>query len=281
MQFDSGFRSLLLIALMALSSVCMTQAMAQVSKPTAEDLGGGGPQGPRAAATPTVTTPPSADPHNIAGTWSAMDPNRGPGSGRAGGNGAPGGAGGPGNAGMGAGAPGNAGMGAGGGAGAPRQAGAGGPPPGGGGAGAGDGVGSRLQCFPSFSSFGGVEGVVDIMQTDRMIVMVGQEMEMVRRIYMNAEHPKNVKPTYFGDSVGHWEGDTLIVDTVGIRSGNSTRHVVERIRKTNGGQNLEATMSDGSGGAGGRSSSLYWNPGRKFMEWICEDADEFWKPDYK
>jgi hypothetical protein len=252
-------------------------ALTQVSKPTAEDLAGRG-GGAAGAATPgggaqvaaAVAAAPSADPQNISGTWSYMNPNRGAGGGpRAGG--ATGGAGA-------RGAPGAPGA-------APGGAPGGGPPAAGGGPPAESG-GTRLQCFPSFSSFGGVEGVVDIMQSPRVTVMVGQEMQMVRRIYMSDEHPGNVKPSFYGDSIGRWEGDTLVVDTIGIRtSAGRTRHVVERIRKINNGQNLESVLTefgaDGKPAGNARTSSLYWNPSRKLAEWICEDADEFWDPNYR
>jgi hypothetical protein len=59
---------------------------------------------------------------------------------------------------------------------------------------------------------------------------------------MNAQHPANVKPTYYGDSVGHYEGDTLVIDTIAIKPGpfamvdwygtpqTAALHVVERYR---------------------------------------------------
>lgn len=64
-----------------------------------------------------------------------------------------------------------------------------------------------------------------------------------RRVYMDGrEPPKDFEPSYFGHSVGHWEGDTLVIDTIGIsegarlgqgvKIGNYDTHVVERIRLT-------------------------------------------------
>ena len=55
-----------------------------------------------------------------------------------------------------------------------------------------------------------------VFQTDKVITWVRSDDLRVRRIYLNREHPKNVTPTYQGDSVGHWEGNTLVVDTVGL-----------------------------------------------------------------
>jgi len=59
---------------------------------------------------------------------------------------------------------------------------------------------------------------------------------------MNAQHPAKITPSYYGDSVGRYDGDTLVIDTVGIKPGpfamidwfgtpqTPTLHVVERYR---------------------------------------------------
>ena len=63
---------------------------------------------------------------------------------------------------------------------------------------------------------------------------------------MNARHPDRVTPSWYGDSIGHYEGDTLVVDTVGIKLGPASMvdifgtpysealHVVERYRLIDG-----------------------------------------------
>jgi hypothetical protein len=63
----------------------------------------------------------------------------------------------------------------------------------------------------------------------------------VRRIYLTDRHPKRLPPTWLGHSIGHWEGQTLVVDTIGLNdkswlmSGMEPHteelHVVERIRE--------------------------------------------------
>lgn len=115
----------------------------------------------------------------------------------------------------------------------------------------------HLTCRPT-----GVQGVsatkeaMLLLQTPQKIVMIFQEDREVRHIYMNAEHPKNLKPTYSGHSVGHWEGKVLVVDTVGYNGrgqldemGNphsDQLHVVERWTKSAGGNALsvEFTFED-------------------------------------
>lgn len=64
---------------------------------------------------------------------------------------------------------------------------------------------------------------------------------MIRNVYTDGRsHPEDPEPGYLGDSIGHWEGDTLVVDTVAIKNSvdfatgalgeDSGAHLVERIR---------------------------------------------------
>jgi hypothetical protein len=72
---------------------------------------------------------------------------------------------------------------------------------------------------------------------------------------LNAKHPDDVVPTYMGDSVARWEGDTLVVDAIGFNdktwlTGTGTfhsesLHVTERYTRVDKDQiNYEATMDD-------------------------------------
>jgi len=91
----------------------------------------------------------------------------------------------------------------------------------------------------------------------------------VRHIRMNAAHLAKVAPSPMGDSVGHWEGETLIIDTVGVKVDRFTSvdrfgtpqseamHVVERYRLIDGAvakaQVDKYEMSEGTVGGGGRN----------------------------
>jgi len=80
-----------------------------------------------------------------------------------------------------------------------------------------------------------------LQSKDHVTLMYMQDHE-IRRVRLNATHPAKVTPTWHGDSVGHYEGDTLVVDTVGMKVGpvsvvdqagspySEALHVVERYR---------------------------------------------------
>jgi hypothetical protein len=79
-------------------------------------------------------------------------------------------------------------------------------------------------------------------QSDRITIIYEQDHE-VRHVRMNQPHPPHVTPSWYGDSVAHYEGDTLVIDTVGTRTDRpfamidlygtpftEKLHVVERYR---------------------------------------------------
>jgi hypothetical protein len=81
-----------------------------------------------------------------------------------------------------------------------------------------------------------------IVQGAKEVVMILTSFSDVRRIYLADKHSADLKPSWHGDSIGHYEGDTLVVDTVGIKTGRFSSidrfgtpytekmHVVERYR---------------------------------------------------
>jgi len=87
-------------------------------------------------------------------------------------------------------------------------------------------------------------GMQMLQQPDKVTLLYLQDHEF-RQIRLNQPHPAHVIPSWFGDSVGHYEGDTLVIDTVGIKMGpfsmidiygtpyTKALHVVERYRLLN------------------------------------------------
>ena len=85
-------------------------------------------------------------------------------------------------------------------------------------------------------------GAIDIIQQPDKITILYNYDHQVRHVRMNQSHPAHVTPSWYGDSVGHYEGDTLVIDTVGFKVGpfavvdwygtphTQALHVVERYR---------------------------------------------------
>jgi hypothetical protein len=81
---------------------------------------------------------------------------------------------------------------------------------------------------------------VEFIQTPKQITIIAEAFSEVRRVYLDRPQEKleDVAPGYYGRSVGHWEGDTLVVDTIGIKPSVTLRgmphspqmRVTERIR---------------------------------------------------
>ncbi|HEX5280151.1 MAG TPA: hypothetical protein VFW28_08725 [Micropepsaceae bacterium] len=116
---------------------------------------------------------------------------------------------------------------------------------------------AQARCYP-----GGVPGQLlfpfepfYFVQTPKEVWMIWQRDHMVRRVFLTDKHSLRVKPSWFGESIGHYEnGDTLVVDTIGLSTKNSyidnfrtphteDLHVVERFTISRDGKNLTAVAT--------------------------------------
>ena len=93
---------------------------------------------------------------------------------------------------------------------------------------------------------------VYFVQSPKEVLMIWQADHQVRHVYMNVPHSAHPKASWFGESVGHYEGDTLVVDTIG----STTRtwidqyetphteqlHTTERFRMTDNGLRMEVSL---------------------------------------
>lgn len=92
-----------------------------------------------------------------------------------------------------------------------------------------------------------------ILQTPEKVTLLYQRDHFVRHVYMNQPHSKNPKPSWFGESVGHYEGDELVVDTIGFNEKSEldnwgtphsdALHVTERYKMVEGGKGLRVTFT--------------------------------------
>src|SRR5882762_2309719 len=74
------------------------------------------------------------------------------------------------------------------------------------------------QCWPQPMPFIFKQFQVQLLQQPDKITMLYSGDHEVRRVRMNALHSSPLKPSWYGDSFGHYEGDTLVIDTVGVKT---------------------------------------------------------------
>jgi hypothetical protein len=118
----------------------------------------------------------------------------------------------------------------------------------------GMGFSPRASCLPSGVPLFimAVVEPINILQTPRQVTMIFSGDAQVRRVYLDVPHSENPKLSWYGESVGHYEGDTLVVDTIGLnnktyidyfRTPHTEKlHVVERYMLVDEGKTLEVTF---------------------------------------
>jgi hypothetical protein len=157
---------------------------------------------------------------------------------------------------------------------------------------------SQDQCRPMAPPFAFAMqlGFAMLPTTSGDIIVIYDQNMNVRHIRMNDTHPANLVPLPMGDSVGRWEGDTLVIDTVGIKTDaftsvdrfgtpqSESMHVVERYRLIDGAlakaQVDKYETSEGTVGGGNRVAG--YNPDASLkglqLEVTLEDPKVFTAP---
>jgi hypothetical protein len=145
---------------------------------------------------------------------------------------------------------------------------------------------TSTQCFPhGMPRLMESPYPIEIVQTPGRVTFLHEVAHEVRRIYLDQKQPANLKDTFLGHSVGRWEGDTLVVDTVGINdksfiddegeAHSDKEHLTERYRKINGGREIELIMTVDDPVTLEHPYSykrVYeWRPDVRPAEYICEE----------
>jgi hypothetical protein len=91
------------------------------------------------------------------------------------------------------------------------------------------------------------------VQTPKEVLMIYSNDQQVRHVYLDVAHSADPRPSWYGESVGHYEGDTLVVDTIGLndktfvdnfRTPHTEKlHVVERFKLVDGGKALRVDIT--------------------------------------
>jgi hypothetical protein len=150
-----------------------------------------------------------------------------------------------------------------------------------------------LLCYPA-----GVPRVwtqphpFEIISLPGRVLIYYEFQHTVRQIHTDGrEHPKDLIPTFMGDSIGKWEGDTLVVDTIGFNDqtwlDNSKRplsdalHVVERIRRVSHDVlQVDITIDDPKAFAKPWSVTRSYDlkPDWEITEHVCEENNTYLVP---
>jgi hypothetical protein len=106
---------------------------------------------------------------------------------------------------------------------------------------------------PGFLALGGNQNPYWFLQTPKEVSIMRAADSQVRRVYLDVPHSANPKPSWYGESVGHYEGDALVIDTIGLNTKSfvdnyrtphtEKLHVVERWRMVEDRKFLEATVT--------------------------------------
>jgi hypothetical protein len=115
---------------------------------------------------------------------------------------------------------------------------------------------ARSSCMPAgvpyFMAYGGPNPIYFI-QTPKQVSMIFSGDQQVRRIYLDVPHSAKPTPSWYGESMGRYEGDTLVIDTIGqndrtvvdpYRTPHTEKlHVVERWKMVDGNQTMEVSFT--------------------------------------
>jgi hypothetical protein len=149
------------------------------------------------------------------------------------------------------------------------------------------------QCWPGGVPYVFWDFILQMVQQPDSITLIYRHGDEIRHVRMNQPHPAQVTPTWYGDSVGHYEGDMLVIDTVGIKIGpfamvdmygtphSPALHVVERYRLVDyddAKDALERNDKENSRATGGAEMDLKYRGKVLQLQFTVDDEGVFTMP---
>jgi hypothetical protein len=126
---------------------------------------------------------------------------------------------------------------------------------------------------------------IQVVQYGSYIALLFEQSNWFHVVAMARDHPKDLDPTWFGDSVGKWDGDTLVIDTIGFNGKtrldtighphSDQMHIVERWTLTDANHiAYEVTVDDPKMySKPWKNVRTFWRmkPGQELIEYSCEE----------
>jgi hypothetical protein len=138
-------------------------------------------------------------------------------------------------------------------------------------------TGSTLQCAPvqRLNGSGGGMSTLIIQSADEIVMISEEDMDIARKIYLHASHPRHLAAQPNGHSIGHWQGGTLVIDTVGYadRDGHDNgEHIVEYLSRHGELLRDRMVIHERDGSTREQQLSWAWRPDLQFNENVCEEG---------
>ena len=146
---------------------------------------------------------------------------------------------------------------------------------------------TRCKPSPAARSFGTAYGIelMNLPGSDRVYLFQTGGAHSYRVIYLDGRtHPARVEPSAFGHSIGWWDGDTLVIDTIGFDESawlerwamphTDQLHTLERVTRSDFNTLKYELTVDDPGAYRGRWTSGYikrWNANQETFEYVCQE----------
>ena len=146
------------------------------------------------------------------------------------------------------------------------------------------------QCLPhSVTDFDAHFTPKKVIQTPGLLTMLFESYHSYRQIFTDGRPlPEHRDPAWFGYSVGKWEGDTLVVDTVGINektwlddgghAHSDALHIIERFRRHDfGHMEVRLTIDDPKAYTKPWTVTIPWEfvADTELLDWVCENEKDY------
>jgi hypothetical protein len=141
-----------------------------------------------------------------------------------------------------------------------------------------------MRCYPATVpgvAGGGLYGT-EVLVEPATVTFLYDSNRVARIVYIDQQHPANLEPSWLGHTIGHWEGDTLVTDTIGFNDKITLNpgvdvpithqmHVVQRVRVVNGALEIQGVLDDPGAFTSSFTITNTFKRGTPFPETICPE----------